>query len=229
MAETDVVVGDEELLALAHALGHHDVADTDQARVDQLEALERIKSAACATQARIAATMDTDRYEADPQVEESARVRSLGAQVALARHESPHRGRRLLGLATALVHDLPHTLAALTRGDINEHRAQIIATETTHLSREQRLIVDDELATRLARMGDRETQLAAQRLVMRIDEDGVLRRRAKALTRRRVTSRRLGDGMAADQRDRLRCPPRRDHELPDHPCEHAQGRWGRPE
>jgi len=36
--------------------------------------------------------------------------------VALARHDSPNRGNRHLGLAKALVYEMPHSLAALTGG-----------------------------------------------------------------------------------------------------------------
>jgi hypothetical protein len=49
----------------------------------------------------------------------------VNAQVALARRESPHRGDRLVGLAQALHHELPHTLAAMTAGQLSEWRATI--------------------------------------------------------------------------------------------------------
>ena len=37
-------------------------------------------------------------------------------EVAPARHDSPHRGNRHLGFAETLVHEMPHTLAALETG-----------------------------------------------------------------------------------------------------------------
>jgi hypothetical protein len=48
------------------------------------------------------------------------RGQGVAAQIALARRESPNRGSRLLGLAKALVTEMPHTLAALDSGQLNE-------------------------------------------------------------------------------------------------------------
>ena len=42
----------------------------------------------------------------------------IAAQIALARRESPARGSRLLGLAKALVTEMPHTMAALEDGTV---------------------------------------------------------------------------------------------------------------
>ncbi|MHA7198795.1 HNH endonuclease, partial [Arthrobacter alkaliphilus] len=83
--------------------------------ISQLRALEDLKSAAAAAQARIAVAFDAVQRGADAAagipVEE--RGRGVAAQVALARRESPSRGSRLLGLAKALVTEMPRTLAAL--------------------------------------------------------------------------------------------------------------------
>jgi hypothetical protein len=54
------------------------------------------------------------------------RGRGLGAQVALARRESPHRGSRHLGPAEALVGELPHTFEHLRAGRVSEWRATIL-------------------------------------------------------------------------------------------------------
>ncbi|MCY7396167.1 MAG: 13E12 repeat family protein [Nocardioides sp.] len=102
----------------------------------------------------------------------------------------------MLGLARALVEDLPETLAALERGDINGHRAQIIVTESQDLCRDDRARLDSELAGGLSCLGDRDVQLATQRLVLRLDAAGALVRRRRAEHRRCVTSRHLPDGMA---------------------------------
>ena len=47
-------------------------------------------------------------------------------EVALARRDSPARGGRHLGFAKALVHEMPHTLAALECGPLSEWRATLI-------------------------------------------------------------------------------------------------------
>ena len=180
--------GAAALTGLVEVLRDVDAGSDDVTMVEQVEALERIKASAAAAQARITATFDDARAGHSDA--------SIGAEVGLARHESPHRGRVILGLARALVDDLPHTLAALERGDINEHRAQIIAEETRDLTRPDRMAVDLELSTVMAALGNRELRLAAQRIVMRVDEAGAVRRRQRAHIRRRVSGRRLPDGMA---------------------------------
>ena len=98
----------------------------------QIELLERVKCAAAAAQARVTAVLDDCRSEAHAGYAVSEA--SLGAEVGIARHQSPHCGRRKLGLARALVDDLPATLAALASGEIDERRAEIIADGTRDLS-----------------------------------------------------------------------------------------------
>ena len=98
----------------------------DGDRVDHLRELEMLKSAVAAAQARI--TVDFDRSQRQVQRDAGVPERRVGAgvaaQVALARRESPSRGSRLLGLAHALVEELPHTLAALARGETSEWRGR---------------------------------------------------------------------------------------------------------
>jgi hypothetical protein len=72
--------------------------------------------------------------------------KGVAAQIALARRESPARGGRLLGLAKALVTEMPHTLTALRTGQINEWRATLLVKETACLSAADRCAVDEELA-----------------------------------------------------------------------------------
>ena len=186
MIDTGSDLDVDTLHTLVAALASLDAGAEARDRIDQLTALERLKCAAAAAQARITATLAS---QGDP-------ARSTGTQIGLARHESPHRGRRLTTLATALVSDLPETLAALERGDLNEHRAQIIADGTRDLCAEDRRTVDTALAHRLPFLGDRELTLATAREVMRTDPDGATHRRTKAQTRRRITGRWLGDGTA---------------------------------
>ena len=91
---------------------------TDAERIEQLRALEELKAAAAAAQARVTAALDESvRAErAARGVPAAERARGIGAQVALARRDSPNRGGRHLGFARALVTEMPHTLAALTDG-----------------------------------------------------------------------------------------------------------------
>ena len=62
------------------------------------------------------------------------RCQGLAAEVALARRCSPHRGAQSLGLARAIVREMPHTHDLLTRGEISEWRATLVVRETAVLS-----------------------------------------------------------------------------------------------
>ena len=85
-----------------------------------------MKSAACAAQAaRITSAV----------VDASEPSRSVGGAGRVGPPREPTPGRRLTGLAVALVDDLPaHPLAALERGDINEHRAPLVADRVGDLT-----------------------------------------------------------------------------------------------
>ncbi|SFU15999.1 hypothetical protein SAMN04487915_11642, partial [Arthrobacter sp. ov118] len=80
--------------------------------IDEIRELENLKSAAAARQARIAVAFDLSqrRAQANAGVPPERLGTGTGAQIALARRESPAKGGRLLGLAKALVTEMPHTL-----------------------------------------------------------------------------------------------------------------------
>jgi ABC-type uncharacterized transport system ATPase subunit len=90
--------------------------------VEGIAAMERLKAAAAARQARLAAALDAARRtaEAAAGVPAERRGRGVAAEVALARRDSPARGSRHLGFAKALVNEMPHTLAALEAGALSE-------------------------------------------------------------------------------------------------------------
>src|ERR1700732_436279 len=96
--------------------------------VERIAELERVKSAAAAGQARAAAALDAARRtaEAAAGVPAAHRGRGGASEVALARRDSPARGSRHLGFGKALVHEMPHTLAALEQGLLSEWRATLI-------------------------------------------------------------------------------------------------------
>ena len=93
-------------------------ASGESALLDGIAALERLKAAAAARQARLAVALDSARRadEAQRGVPAVRRGRGVAAEVALARRDSPARGSRHLGFAKALVHEMPYTLAALEAG-----------------------------------------------------------------------------------------------------------------
>jgi hypothetical protein len=107
-------------------------AVTDAERIDRIRALEEVKAACAAAQARESVLLDASQRAAQAAagVPAARQGRGVAGQVALARRESPARGGRVLGLAKVLTAEMPHTLGALTRGVISERRA------TTLLARE---------------------------------------------------------------------------------------------
>jgi hypothetical protein len=160
--------------------------------VDELRALEELKCAAEARQARLASALD--RIRAD---EPSDNV-APHLEVALARRISPHRGRQVLSLARFLASDLPHTRAAFDAGLISEWRATLIARETSCLQAEHRAAIDELLASdpeALSRRGDREIVALCRREAARLDAAAIAERRRRAESERRVSIRPAPDAM----------------------------------
>ncbi|UYY81095.1 HNH endonuclease [Arthrobacter sp. YA7-1] len=168
--------------------------------INQLRALEDLKSAAAAAQARIAVAFDAVQRSADAAagVPADERGRGVAAQVALARRESPAKGSRLLGLANALVTEMPRTLAALDTGQLNEWRATLLVKETACLSAEDRCAVDEELAADTGTFdgaGDKAILAAARAAAYRRDPRTVTQRASHAATERHVSLRPAPDTM----------------------------------
>lgn len=187
-----------ELKELLGRVGAHDGARLNEAAlVDHIAAMEQLKSASAASQAQLTARLAAQRAsrEAAEGVPADQRCRGLAAEVALARRESPVRGARSLGLAKALVHEMPHTLAALAAGEISEWRATVMVRETAVLRREDRAQVDDELADSLGQMGDRQIAAAARAIGYRLDPGSPLRRIKGANEDRYVSLRPAPDTM----------------------------------
>ena len=170
----------------------------DAERVAQLELLERLKSAAAAAQAEV--TVDFVASQRAEQVAAgvpAARVGvGIGAQVALARRDSPFRGGRYLGLAQALMSELPATMAALRAGDTSEWRATIVARETACLDPADRRAADAELGPAMADLGDREVEAAARAVAYRLDPQAFVDRSKGATKDRTVTLRPAPDTMS---------------------------------
>ncbi|MET0526039.1 MAG: DUF222 domain-containing protein [Nocardioides sp.] len=188
-----------ELRAMLARLASLDGAGASQAElVDQLTAMEQLKSSLAAAQARVTATLAATRSRAEAAAGVPAvdRCRGLAAEIALARHDSPVRGNQHLGAALALVQEMPDTHAALTRGEISEYRATLMVKETALLSRAHRRQVDAELAGRLTTLGDRAVAAAARTIGYRLEPGSVLRRTRGARSDRHVGLRPAPDTMS---------------------------------
>ncbi len=173
-------------------------AGTDPDRIDQLTALERVKSAAAAAQARITDAFATShRAKLVKAGTDSADARrSITAQVGLARRDTPFKGGRHVGLAATLVHEMPGVLRALERGDTSEWRVTIIARETAHLPKEDRAVIDADIADRLHEWGDARTEREVKTWAQRLDPNGATERAAKGAKDRRVSIRPAPDCMS---------------------------------
>jgi hypothetical protein len=193
--------GTETVSEWVRALAELERTTDDAERVEQIRALEELKAAVAAAQARVTAALDTSvraRHAASG-VPADRQGQGVAAQVALARRESPVRGGQHLGLAKALVYEMPHTLAALSRGVLSEWRATLLVRETACLTVENRAWVDVVLArdpARLEGMGDRALVAEARRLAYRLEPEASVARSSKAESERRVTLRPAPDTMA---------------------------------
>jgi hypothetical protein len=176
-----------------------DVSDAE--RVDQLRALEEVKAAAAAAQARVTVGLDASQRAAQAAagVPAAQLGRGVAAQIGPARRESPYRGGQHLVLAKVLHAEMPHTRAALERGRISEWRALLLVRETACLSLEHRQEIDALLAADpvlLEGWGDKRLAAEIQKLAYHLDAGVVARRRARAESERRVTVRPAPDSMA---------------------------------
>ncbi|ORX00383.1 HNH endonuclease [Mycobacterium triplex] len=181
-------------------LGTVDPMADESALIERIAELERVKSAAAAGQARAAAALDAARRgtEAALGMPAAQRGRGVASEIALARRDSPARGSRHLGFAKALVHEMPHTLAALESGALSEWRATLIVRESACLDVEDRRTLDAELCAEpagLNGMGDARVAAAAKAIAYRLDPHAVVERAARAEHERTVTIRPAPDTM----------------------------------
>ena len=186
-----------DALSILHSVR---AASDGPALINQLRELEDVKSAAAAAQARLSVAFDAVERRAQARAGVPAEQQGAGvaAQIALARRESPARGGRFLGLAKALATEMPHTLAALQTGQLNEWRATLMVRETACLTAEDRCAVDEEIAAdsgSLAGAGDRAIVGAVRAAAYRRDPRSVAKRASHAVTERSVSLRPAPDTM----------------------------------
>ncbi len=165
--------------------------------VDQLRQLERLKNAAAAAQARLTVGLRQVR-EAEARAEGRNVKRvpaSVAGEVGLARHESPHKASTLVGLATVLASEMPHTMAMFTAGEVSEWHTTVLARETACLSKNHRGMVDAELAPKLAELSVRQLAAEARKLAYALDPHSVIARIGQAEADRNVTIRPAPDCM----------------------------------
>ncbi|MBB2995834.1 HNH endonuclease [Paeniglutamicibacter cryotolerans] len=173
---------------------------TEGEALARITALEQLKNAASAEQAVLAVALKDlviARHAAlglDPE----RRGKDTGSMVALARAESPNKGGRLLGLAAALVTEMPHAHRLMTLGLLGEWKATLLVRETACLSAGDRLKVDEMLCqdpTTLQGVGERKLIALARKMSYALDARAVADRASHAVEDRRVSLRPAPDTM----------------------------------
>lgn len=169
--------------------------------VDLLGRLAVLVAAAEACAARTATELDRVRRaeESEAGIPAARRGRGVAAEVGLARRESAHRGRVMLGFGRILCTEMPHTLALLARGVLTPWRAMLLVKESACLDLSDRVRLDAELCAdpaTLAGLGDRAVGAAARTWCAREDAASVVARRSSAEADRYVTLRPAPDTMA---------------------------------
>lgn len=168
--------------------------------IDLIAALEIAKCTCAAVQATatdfVANSIAAQRREAGKPKPQWRR--GIASQIGLARRESPNKGGRFLGLARVLVHEMPHTHARLSAGELNEWRATLIARETACLTLEDRQIVDKRLCADpaiLKCLGDNAIEGKARAMAAELDPAAVVKKKEKAFSQRRTSTRPQPDFM----------------------------------
>ncbi|WP_039739219.1 DUF222 domain-containing protein, partial [Saccharomonospora halophila] len=99
-------------------------------------------------------------------------VREAAAELALLLSISEHHARRRLDLAITLVTRLPHTLAAMEAGTVDEYKASKVAEPTACLPDETARAVDRLVAGHLAGRDPGTIRRRVHRVVARLDPHG---------------------------------------------------------
>ena len=182
------------------ALARMDHTAGDAELKNRISALEDLKAAASAAQARATTVFDASQRarQTNAGLPADQLGKGIGTQIALARRQSPNQGNRHLGAAKALVNEMPHTLTALTLGIITEWAATLLIKETACLTLEDRQAVDAEIAAdtgTLTGFSNPRISTEARRIAYRLDPAAVVNRARKAENERHVSCRPAPDTM----------------------------------
>jgi hypothetical protein len=191
-SEAVVVAMRERLLAL-------DLDLTDPSRVAVLRALTDLTNTISAAQATLIHDLDASQHAADDAAGVPAdRRRGVNGRVAYALRESPRNAQIAVGVAKALMTEMPHTMAALRAGVLSWYRARVLVSETACLSLADRQTVDRQVCgdlSALEGLGTRKLAHRARQAGYGLDPASAVRRIAKAESERYVSLRPAPDCM----------------------------------
>lgn len=188
----------DELRRMVAAVRAMAPATDDADGIERVRLFEELTAAVHAAQMREAVSTAASLAAADVLSGASAaqRTRGVTAQIALAKKMSPWQAQRWLGNARILISELPETFSALDSGRTTAWRAMLVARETAFLSRDDRALVDTEVAEQLDSLGDRGVERAARTAACRLDPAGAAQRASRAARDRHVSLRPAPDVMA---------------------------------
>ncbi len=174
-----------------------------ETRIDRIALLERLRAVVAAAQNAEMLAYARDRVEqhlaqvdAD-RLDPAAVGRGIADEIALACHTSPHHGSRRLATARALDTDLPATAVLLAAGQISEHIAAVVVSETGHLDADQRRTVDKQIAgSGLTDLSPRAATALVKKCAYEADHAAYVRRGRTARADRRVGLRPAPDTMS---------------------------------
>ena len=171
----------------------------DAVRIDRIAWLEKLKAAAAALQmaesVRFAQSQATAQLAADVHPDKIGR--GIADQIGLACQVSGFEAARRLRVGRALWLELPETYRLLVNGEISEHVASLVVTETRHLDATTRREVDSRITDGgIARMGPRSAAATARRHAYQADPHGYVQRGRTERKNRRVSLRPAPDTMS---------------------------------
>ncbi|MFC8302789.1 HNH endonuclease [Specibacter sp. NPDC057265] len=170
------------------------------ALIDVVGVLEKAKNAMAAAQAQVQALFVAQQrlVQARDGVPHRKLGQGIAQQLALARCESPHRGRQLCELSEVLVREMPCSMQAFSEGRLSEYRATVMAAETVFLSRTDRARVDEDMcgpASNIESRGTGELRASVRKASYALDPESFIKRHQKAAGDRYVSLRPAADGM----------------------------------
>ncbi|MCS6711521.1 DUF222 domain-containing protein [Brachybacterium sp. EF45031] len=172
-------------------------APSDRDRIEAIAALEGLRGAVGALQARLQVAFRDAQVE--QQREQGVRPEHLGRgiadQIALARRISPSQEQKHLDLNAVLVESLPQTLEHLASGTVHETAAHEVAKAVRTLGEADRAAVDRALAEDLPTLTPRQVARSARAVADRLQPTAMTERHRVARDGRCVLLQHEEDGM----------------------------------
>ncbi len=186
----------EDLLSTidAHDFDADPPLDFGAARIDAIVAYERILRAVQARQLQQVNALYEERM-AVMSVGSTDPALSVIGEVAMARNVSPGAAGSQFGTAVGLA-ELPQTAAALEAGQISEPTARAIVRETDALHRDDRIVLDAEIADSLPGLTSGRAARLARHHVIALDADAAHTRAERNRADQRVSLHPEVDGVA---------------------------------